>query len=157
MKLFKTTLTLTALPMVAFAAEAATQAVEATKTYAIDLSGIATTAAPLLLIGLGVLLYKGIKYLTVKAGVEGLVKEDQIKSLVDKLIAEASKYAVSNLKKADWLKTSTKYEAVATATSYVQEHGDELLKKAGLDEQKLKQKIEAKLLDFDTHPGVWKN
>lgn len=139
---------------IAFANEAVTTAA-AEQVITADFTGLFALAVPILITLIAGLLYQGLVWITKKIKVEKLVTEKHLQELIDKLIDEASAYAVNNLKNADWLKVKTKHEALGFAMNYVADHGDDLLKKAGLDTNKLQQKIEAKLLHYDPAPGVW--
>ncbi len=140
------------LPFSVFAAEA----VSTVTTEGANFSWLFTDyLVPAIGAVVGFILLQVANWLSKKTGLEKLVTQEQINKLVDKLLEEATNYAVSNLKDANWLKIQTKNEAVDFALHYASENGQELLKKAGLDSAKLQQKIEAKLLKHDTNPGQW--
>lgn len=160
-------------PAVAWAQEAtqtvATTAVDAANTATtvittsdvapivttVDFSGWATGAAPVVVGLLAILMTAAINWLIKKTGTEKLIAKEQIAKLVDKLTGEATDYAVSNLKNANWLKVETKNEALGFALNYVEEHGADIVKASGLDTTKILQKLEAKLIKYDEAPGQW--
>lgn len=155
-------------PMVTWAQEAATAVANTATTVVtttagaaapvvttVDFSGWATAAAPIIVTLLGILMVAAIRWLVRKTGTEKLIADAQIKLLVDKLTGEATDYAVSNLKNANWLKVETKNEALGFALNYVEEHGADIVKMSGLDTTKILQKLEAKLIKYDENPGQW--
>lgn len=153
-------------PAVAWAQEVAQTATTVVTTTAgaaapvittVDFSGWATAAAPIIVTLLGILLTVGINWLVKKTGTEKLIAKEQIAKLVDKLASEATDYAVSNLKNANWLKVETKNEALGFALNYVEEHGADIVKASGLDTTKILQKLEAKLIKHDEAPGQWED
>lgn len=140
---------MTAFPYLAFSQESLQEAGKAI----IDLGPLLVALVPFV----GILLGAGILYLVRKAGVEKLIGQQKAQELLDKLIDEAVDYGVENLKDAEWTKVETKYEAVGNAINYAVEHGEVILKATGTDSNKLQQKLEAKLIKWDTAPGVWKD
>ncbi len=86
-----------------------------------------------------------------------LVTREQYQKLVDPLLDQAVAFGVGKLENADWLKVDTKNAAIAHAVQYVLDHGGDLLKKFGITEQSLREKLEAKLVanGWDTKPGQW--
>lgn len=124
------------LPSIALADEVVTT---------VDFSSWGTAAVPVLTTLLGLLLATAINWLVKKTGTEKLVAKEQVQVLVDKIMLEASNYAIANLKTKNWLKVETKNEALGFALNYVEEHGPDIVKAAGLDTTKILQKLEAKL------------
>jgi len=86
-----------------------------------------------------------------------LVTKEQYQKLIEPLLDQAVAYGVGKLKDADWLKVSTKNEAIDWAIKYAVDHGGDLLKKFGISEEILVEKLEAKLVanGWDVHPGKW--
>lgn len=138
-------------PAMAFAQDVANTVAAAVTPVTIDIAPVLIALVPfgVLLLGAGVL------YVVRKAGVEKLVGQQKVQELLDKLMEQAAAYAVGNLKDAKWTKIETKNEAMGYAVNYAVEHGDDIIKAAGLDTDKLYQKLEAKLLKFDEAPGKW--
>lgn len=122
----------------------------------IDFSNLATAIAPFVMILVAAVLFKGYQYLAAKTGLEKIVTEAQLKAALDKVMTEGTAYAISNIKDADWTKVETKHKALGFSINYVNDHAAELLEATGLDSAKLQQKLEAKLLPYDTAPGEWK-
>lgn len=146
MKKFLTAAFAFLLPAIAFAQEAVTQV-----TTTIDITPLLLAAVPFVIL----LFAAGINWLLKKAKVDKLVGQQKIQEMLDKVMEQAAAYAVSNLKNANWTKIETKHEALGFAANYAIEHGDDLIKAAGLDTNKLYEKLEAKLLPHDTAPGQW--
>lgn len=121
----------------------------------VDFSGWATAAAPIIVTLFGAFLIAGINWVIKKTGTEKLAAKMNLQTLLDKALNEATDYAVSNLKDANWLKVETKNQALGFGLSYIEEHGGDIVKMAGLDTTKVIQKLEAKLIKYDESPGVW--
>lgn len=123
----------------------------------IDLTGLAEKLGGYLWAGLALLAGAVWLWLKKKFGLDKFVTDEQFQKLVAPLLDEAVAYGVGQLTKADWLKIETKNEAVEFAVEYALEHGGDLLAKFGVDEDLLRQKLEAKLVQngWDTKPGEW--
>lgn len=127
----------------------------------IDLSVLVAKAGEYLWLGLAALAGLAFGFLAKKFpgifGKGGLVTEEQFQKLVSPLLDEAVAYGVGKLENADWLKVKTKNEAVEFAAEYALAHGGDLLAKFGVDEDTLREKLEAKLVQngWDTEPGKW--
>lgn len=145
--------------MLTFLFIATALAADADGTTTVDLSGAVS--------GVGSILYGALAFLAVVAYnllskiplFNKLVTKEQYQKLVDPLLDEAVAFGVGKLSKADWLKISTKNDAVAVAIQYAYDHGADILKKFGITEELLEQKIEAKLVKngWDQKPGEWDN
>lgn len=138
------------MPVLAFAQEAAKSATEIDLTQVTPEAGLIGLILSALALGVWKLISKipfVNKYLT----------QDKYQKLVDPLLDQAVAYGVGKLKNADWLKVDTHNEAVAGAVQYAIDHGGDLLKKFGIDQKALEEKIAAKLVanGWDTHPGKW--
>lgn len=150
-KLFLTIAAILA-PVVAVAQEAATAVAAAvTPVTTVDISPVIIALVPFVVLLGGA----GLLWVVRKAGVEKLVGQQKVQEMLDKVMDQAAAYAVSNLKDAKWTKIETKHEALGYAMNYAMEHGDDLVKAAGLNTDKLYQKLEAKLLKYDEAPGQW--
>lgn len=105
---------------------------------------------------LGALAVFAYRWVTAKLGFAP-VSEKEYRELVDPLLREAVAYGVGKLEDANWTKVETKNEAVAIASNYAIDHGKEVLEKFGITEEKLQEKLEAKLIEegHDTEPGKW--
>lgn len=106
---------------------------------------------------LAVVIQWGIRKLAAKIGIDVSKYDKDIEAAVDKILDEAVDYGVGKLTKADWLKIETKHEAVAFAVNYALDQAPEMLEKAGLTQEKLIQKLEAKLAKHDTELGKWED
>ena len=138
-------------PALAFAQDVANAVAAAVTPVTVDIAPVLIALVPFAVLLLGA----GVLYVVRKAGVEKLVGQQKVQELLDKLMEQAAAYAVGNLKDAKWTKLETKHEALGYAMNYAVEHGDDLIKAAGLDTDKLYQKLEAKLIKFDEAPGKW--
>ena len=138
-------------PALAFAQDVANAVAAAVTPVTVDVAPVLIALVPFVVLLLGA----GVLYVIRKAGVEKLVGKQKVQELLDKLMEQAAAYAVGNLKDAKWTKLETKHEALGYAMNYAVEHGDDLIKAAGLDTDKLYQKLEAKLIKFDEAPGKW--
>lgn len=145
MKKLFTALAAFLFPVVAFAQEVAE------KVTTIDISPVLLALVPFAIL----FLTAGANWLLKKAKLDKLVGQQKVQEMLDKVMEQAADYAVSNLKDANWTKIETKHEALGFAANYAIEHGDDLIKAAGLDTNKLYEKLEAKLLKHDTAPGQW--
>lgn len=112
-----------------------------------------------LLVALGAVLLVGLKWvwnkIAVKFGIKSPELDKKVHDLLEKYLDEAVDYGVGKLEDANWLLLDTKNEAVAHAVNYMLVQAPDLLKKAGLDKEKLTLRLEAKLLKHDTDPGQW--
>lgn len=88
-----------------------------------------------------------------------LVTREQYMKLIDPLLDEAVAFGVGKLTDANWLKIDTKNEALSFALTYALNHGGDILKKFGIDEDALLEKLEAKLTanGWDMQPGKWED
>lgn len=141
------------MPVLAFAQDVAAQALSPTE---VDLS-VAVPGGGLIAAIFAVIALGAFKLLSKIPFFNKYVTQENYQKLVEPLIRKATAYGVGKLHNADWLKIDTKNEAVATAVKFALEHGGDLLKKFGISEEALRQKIEAELVErgWDTHPGQW--
>lgn len=93
----------------------------------------------------------------IKVDVDELLKDDVIRSYLDTALDMGVKYGVNSLNNADWTKIETKNAATAAAANYVLSKVPEALDHFNIDEEGLKSRLEARLLDHDQAPGIWKD
>lgn len=124
-------------------------------TYTFDLSGLAKWLVGPAIAGVAGLLFLGVRWVRNKFNLQTIITDSHLQAALDRLIAEASAYAVAKLEDKKVTTVTTKSQVLATGLQYVNDHAPALAAKSGLDSDKLMQKIEAKLTsDWDINKRV---
>lgn len=146
MKKLLLTTTFILTPVMAFAQEVAE------KVTVVDFSATLAAVSTFVLTVLGVLAVAGINWVQKKTKTEKLVNRATLDSMVDNAVTEAANYVASKIEAKGWGKVDVKNEAVAIGLTYVQQHSAEIVKAAGLDSEKIIQKLEAKFIESPNIP-----